>query len=321
MAAGETTTGASAIKMFEEVVLSITDDDGFTLPTQQSKLCLEMARSLLELCRHGSPSSQAHANWLVNQLNTVICKAKKRGSELLNEERLWSTYHQLSISSSFQQVWERFLPAEQLPNEPLLYQYITDQVLELLLKSKLAITDESTPLEHSENHLTFEEQNAVRYIGGYVIRSLHQKTKDNGVKHVLCELKDEGSMDGPAQEWVNAIDRGGLTKITSEAYHLFNSIELCVRRQLTISRADKMDETFKAKLMEFVMKDDDVLFYWCLAGQIEGDEAADKSLVMIVNMWITIRGFSFARSIMEIYKQETKKGTEKAKSLRSSLFT
>ena len=282
-----------------------------------------MAHSLLELCCLHSLSSQAHSNWLVSQLNTVICKAKKRGSELLNEEKLWSTYHQLSISSSFQQVWERFLSVEQLPNEPLLYQYITDQVLELLLKSKLAITDESesTPMEHTENHLTFEEQNAVRYIGSYVIRSLHQKTKDSGVKHVLCELKDEGSKDGPAQEWMNAIDRGGLTKITTEAYRLFNSIEMCVRRHLTILRADKMDETFKAKLMELVIKDDDVLFYWCLAGQIEGDEAADKSLAMMVNMWITIRGFSFAKSIMEIYKQETKKGTEKAKSLRSTLFT
>ena len=33
MAAGETTTGASAIEIFEKVVLSITDDDGFALPT------------------------------------------------------------------------------------------------------------------------------------------------------------------------------------------------------------------------------------------------------------------------------------------------
>ena len=64
---------------------------------------------------------------------------------------------------------------------------------------------------------------------------------------------------------------------------LFNSIEMCVRRHLTILHADKMDETFKTKLMELVIKDDDVLFYWCLAGQIEGDEAADKSLAMMVN--------------------------------------
>ena len=81
-----------------------------------------------------------------------------------------------------------------------------------------------------------------------------------------------------------------------------------------------MDESFKTKLTDLVLNDD-VFFYWCLAGQIEGDETADTSLAMIIKMWITIRGFSFAKNIMEMYKQETKKGTEKAKSLRSTLST
>jgi len=44
------------------------------------------------------------------------------------------------------------------------------------------------------------------------------ETPESGVKHVLYELKDEDSMDGSAQEWVYQIDRGGLTKITTEVY-------------------------------------------------------------------------------------------------------
>lgn len=175
MAADESTAESNPIEMLESVMLSVIDDDGFTLPTQQSKLCLEIACSLLGSFRRRSPNSQMHSNWLVGQLNNVICKAKRRGSDMLNEERLWSTYYQLSISSSFQQVWERFLSAEQLPNEPLLYQYITDKALELLLKSKLPSTDLTTP-EDSEDDLTFEEQNAVRYIGGYSLPS----PKDQG---------------------------------------------------------------------------------------------------------------------------------------------
>ena len=105
MAAGEMTTRYQSYWDTREGCVKY-DNDGFTLPTHQSKLCLEMACLLLESCRLCSPSSQVHSNWLVSQLDTVICKAKKQGSELLNEERLWSTYHQLSISSSFQQVWE-----------------------------------------------------------------------------------------------------------------------------------------------------------------------------------------------------------------------
>ena len=78
---------------------------------------------------------------------------------------------------------------------------------------------------------------------------------------------------------------------------------MCVRRHLTINQTDKMDETFKQKLIDIVLNDD-VLFYLSLVGQIEGDEAADTSLAMIIKMWVTIRGFSFAKNVMEIYKQQ-----------------
>lgn len=47
------------------------------------------------------------------------------------------------------------------------------------------------------------------------------------MKQVLRELKDEENTDGPAQEWVNAIDRGGFTKITTEAYRFFMPLK-CV---------------------------------------------------------------------------------------------
>ena len=124
----------------------------------------------------------------------------------------------MSISSSFQQAWERFLSAEQLPNEPLLYQHITDQVLELLLKSKLPAVDQSTR-EYSENDLTFEEQNAVQYIGGYVIRSLHQSTKNSDVKYVLYELKAEDNRDGPAQDYTLLIEVGSLKSLQIIIYN------------------------------------------------------------------------------------------------------
>jgi len=142
MAAGKMTTEGNPIEMLESVLLSVIDDDSFTLPTQQFKLCLEIASSLLEsFCHRCSPNSQTHSNWPVGQLNNFICKANRWGSYMLNEERLWSAYHQLSISSTFQQVWKRFLSAEQLPNEPLLYQHFTDKALELLLKTKLPTAD------------------------------------------------------------------------------------------------------------------------------------------------------------------------------------
>ena len=73
--------------------------------------------------------------------------------------------------------------------------------------------------------------------GGYVVRQLMQKSKDSGVKQLLNELIDESdSTAGPAQEWIDAIDREGLTRITMEAHQLFYAIEMCVRRYLLLYR-------------------------------------------------------------------------------------
>ena len=160
-------------------------------------------------------------------------------------------------------------------------------------------------------------------MGGYVIRQLLEKTKDGGVQQILSELKDQGATasEGQAQEWINAIDRGGLTRITSETFQLFYAIEMCIRRHLSTDNPAIMQGNIKEELRDSTLKDGDVHFHWCLAGQIEGDDAADKTLSMIIDLWITIRANSFAKNVLEMYKQNTQKGTGKAKAIRSTLFS
>ena len=83
-----------------------------------------------------------------------------------------------------------------------------------------------------------------------------------------------------------------------------------------------MDKQFNQKIMDSVLNDEDLLFDWCLASQfvVESD-IADSCLKRIVKKWISIRGNSFAKNVMEMYKQISKKGTQKSKPLRSKLFT
>ena len=49
------------------------------------------------------------------------------------------------------------------------------------------------------------------------------------------------------------------------------------------------------------------------------DHVRDAVVDMCIDKWITIRGFSFADSIQELFKQKDKKGTGKAKALRKTL--
>ena len=67
-----------------------------------------------------------------------------------------------------------------------------------------------------------------------------------------------------------------------------------------------MNETFREKVAAETKNDDDVQFYWCLLSGNMDQECSEKLLELLINKYITIRGFSFAKSLMEIYK-DTKK--------------
>ena len=86
-----------------------------SLPTGQCKLSLRTKRELLDVLCKKSHSAQTHSSWLSGELNGVIRKSKRRKSCLLNEEKLWSTYHQLTMSTAFQQRWESSLQEKICP--------------------------------------------------------------------------------------------------------------------------------------------------------------------------------------------------------------
>ena len=52
-----------------------------------------------------------------------------------------------------------------------------------------------------------------------------------------------------------------------------------------------------------MLADDDVRFYWCLLS-VEIGDAEREVLKMIVNLFITFRGFSFTKSVMETREQK-----------------
>ena len=82
-----------------------------------------------------------------------------------------------------------------------------------------------------------------------------------------------------------------------------------------------MMEGVKKQLHDSIITDEDIVFHWSiLTIEVEKEEGA-ALLGMMVNLFITIRGFSSSKSLMEMYKQEAKKSTPKSKSLRWKLTT
>ena len=112
-----------------------------------------------------------------------------------------------------------------------------------------------------------------------------------------------------------------LTQVSENTYMLFERMEMVVRTVFNDEKTASMSEGVKKELHSTIVADEDIAFFWCML-TVEVEEAEGKVLLgMIADLYITIRGFSFAKSLMEMYKQETIRCTQKAKSLRRKLPT
>ena len=310
-------------------VAGVLVDESFSIPTEEIKKCLSIAQSLMKYfnCDQAMPTCEAFCSWLVDALEEIVRKSKKQ-SGVINADKLWNNYHRLTTSQVFKTNWEEFLGICDVDKEPMIYQHITNEtftkLIEQSVQSKDIVSEQNDEQNNDEEpSLAYEEENAVNYVGGFVIHALAQKKLSQSCSEILKEFINTDEVDKENipehEEWINDVDRGGLIRITAAAFQIFYAIETCVRRHFTIANSVDMDENFYSHLIKCILNDDNVLFYWCMAGLDESDEDNQKCLEMIVKKWVSIRRHSFADNIMEMYKQKEKKGTEKSKSLRSQV--
>lgn len=140
----------------------------------------------------------------------------------------------------------------------------------------------------SSSPLTFEEENAIHYVGGYVVKTLRDKEADGELLHGMNHLIDkdmESTSEIPQSAlWVKETSSGRLIYISQEAQQVFVAIEMSVRTHLRITNAHKLNDTSRHSIKELVFADSDVQFNWCLTGMaIEiGDERAEELLLKCV---------------------------------------
>ena len=69
-----------------------------------------------------------------------------------------------------------------------------------------------------------------------------------------------------------------------------------------------------------MIEDEDVAFYWSMLSA-DWEECDSQALLeLVVNMFVTIRGFSFASAWVEKYKTASAKSLQKSKGLRTTLI-
>ena len=197
-----------------------------------------------------------------------------------------------------------------------------DKLMEQLVKQHFPVMAGD---HRAQAPLDYEEHNAVRYTAGYVIRSLTRKV--NCSSHLLkkeltlCleELGDESSGSGhPSEDWLNAIDRGGLRHVNDATYLVFTAMEEALRRHINATDASLVNIKHAVPI---VRSDKDVLFHWAMVSVNWNEKEASVLFSIIVEHWITLRGFSFASALMEKYKQSCRKRIQKSKGVRKRLQT
>ena len=106
----------------------------------------------------------------------------------------------------------------------------------------------------------------MRYAAGWVARALQKKLKrsyhplkDDLSLCIVGLLDDEDDSLQASNEWVESVDRGGLTRVNNVTFELFWTMEKTLRDIMSTSPVSRVPENCIGK----VMNDDDVQFIWC----------------------------------------------------------
>ena len=110
---------------------------------------------------------------------------------------------------------------------------------------------------------TCEELNEIRYAAGWVVRSLQKKLKksayplkDDILLCIVDILDEKDDCPQESNEWVKAVDRGGLTQVSNITYELFWIMEKNLRDIMSTTPVSRIPED-QVKINDYVQ------FVWC----------------------------------------------------------
>lgn len=320
----------------EAAISSILHDKDFDLEKPRMKIARLTAQKMLDMISGKNKdvftSFAVSLNEKLEVLATPTC-CKQLSTQ---KQDLWTGFHSARVSE-IRPLWNKvyndlgLVESGQGTQDPLLGEYVNEKLFEEHVKEKFPIeTTAAEPSEPSE-----DDHNALRYAAGYIPWKLTQKYKKTKCKHVhrraflVClermsvslEQEDNQEDDTSYQEyttrWIRAIDRGGLFHVNDEVYVLFYEIEKKVRQYLI--KLALVHELDKDRVIKEIVTDNEIEFFWSMISVDIDHHIGEQLLTQIVQLWLTIRGFSTAAAFVEQYKQITKTCTKKSSSLRKGL--
>lgn len=252
-------------KVFRAAVELVLKDDGFSIPSRPAVRARELAKGHLEWSSklENAQTCRTFSTELIGSLEGCCVQ---HHSVRLRREWMWENYFKLRSSEEFKQKWVQFLAHYDARGDscPTFFQFVTDALMEEIVKRTFPV--ESIHQAHQPS-LDHEELNAVWYTAGYIIQALCKKIQRSAhplkPQLILCltELTECDGTDSehPSEEWLIAINRGGLKHVNDITYMFFSAMELALRRELNSKKRCELPDL--TQFIPVVERDDDVAFY------------------------------------------------------------
>ena len=188
--------------------------------------------------------------------------------------------------------------------------------------------------EKVENHtstcslltkLSSEEKAWLQYIGGYVLHKLYNKhvntNKSSESEQAISILKAGKARDQDAiqsQRLTSSLNRGGLWAITENAQSVFERTEHYFRDVTSDNKFQKIDVT---SVISRSVHDVEVVSAYnsmLLDSELMINKGVTKDVLhTIIELYVKVRSFSFAKDIIQRHKMKSKQ--LKSKALRKEI--
>ena len=190
----------------------------------------------------------------------------------------------------------------------LFIQSVTQEFFEARLKAEFH--EKQGPSEVTTDDITDHEKNILMYACGYVpatlIRKYEKRNESKFASFVQCLQQmavgvAEDSFYDYAKQWFHLINRGGAFELGDSGLNFFLMVEKKIRTYLNNIYEAQCDP--RDQVISGLLKDEDILYYWSMVYVSLTEEEACELLSDILNLWLTVRGFSVTGSWNEQYKK------------------
>ena len=315
----------------------------FDLQSEEASLAKQVAIRIVHyIANRVNPKViEAFQKYLFGVIN-IWLSVRPTNSKI--REQIWTRFCYFTSSDEYTAIWKKVYDAVGVDNSPILSFHTTLQLLYRLWKHHHPTTAIQTSQEIQ--HLSYDEQNALWYVAGYILRKLrlqlekNRMGKDSEEQLALleCFVDDSYMYDNSdcyieeivdSQSWLRMIDRGGLTKCTNDFYTYLRVVEMVSKITITSAFEEiKHPQTCRdlEAMTEAIVKDTAVQRSW--EGLVR-DQSSEESRwsdcsssrvqQSLIKLYIKIRCYAYSKKRAEHLKQENKESLQKSKSLRTKL--